>query len=38
MPASRDVRRFGDPSGLEPDASYVPKDQTTIRLQMDYTF
>lgn len=38
MPTSRDVRRFGDPSGLDPDARYAPKDQTTIRLQMDYTF
>ncbi|MFT5784415.1 MAG: hypothetical protein ACI9JE_001741, partial [Candidatus Krumholzibacteriia bacterium] len=38
MPMSHDVRRFGDPSGLDPDARYAPKDQTTIRLQMDYTF
>jgi DNA uptake protein ComE-like DNA-binding protein len=38
IPSSRDVRRFGDPSGNDPDAAYVPKDQTTIRLQMDYTF
>jgi DNA uptake protein ComE-like DNA-binding protein len=38
MPTARDIRRFGDPSGNDPDARYVPKDQTTIRLQMDYTF
>ena len=38
MPTSRDVRLFGDASGNEPDAQYVPKDQTTVRLQMDYTF
>lgn len=38
MPTARDVRRFGDPSGNDPDAPYVPKDQTTVRLQMDYTF
>jgi len=38
MPGSRDVRHFGDPSGNDPDAPYVPKDQTTVRLQMDYTF
>ncbi len=33
-----DVRYFGDPSGNEPDANYVPKDDTIVRLQMDYTF
>ena len=33
-----DVRQFGDPSGLDPDANYVPQDDTIIRLQMDYTF
>ncbi len=33
-----DVRRFGDPSGNEPDADYAPKDDTIVRLQMDYTF
>ncbi len=33
-----DVRRFGDPSGNEPDADYVPRDDTIVRLQMDYTF
>jgi len=33
-----DVRYFGDPSGNEPDADYVPKDDTIVRLQMDYTF
>ncbi len=38
MPTSLDVRRFGDPSGNDPDAPHVPRDQTTIRLQMDYTF
>ena len=38
MPRAVDVRQFGDPSGNDPDAPYVPKDQTTVRLQMDYTF
>ncbi|MCB1183529.1 helix-hairpin-helix domain-containing protein [bacterium] len=38
LPRAVDVRQFGDPSGLEPDAPYVPQDQTTVRLQMDYTF
>ena len=38
MPRAVDVRRFGDPSGNDPDAPYAPKDQTTVRLQMDYTF
>ena len=39
-----DIRRFGtnlDANGLptaEPDASYLPKDDTIVRLQMDYTF
>lgn len=33
-----DVRYFGDPSGNEPDADYAPKDDTIVRLQMDYTF
>lgn len=33
-----DVRRFGDPQGNEPDGNYVPKDDTIVRLQMDYTF
>ncbi|MCP4293384.1 MAG: hypothetical protein GY780_16280 [bacterium] len=33
-----DVRRFGDPSGNDPDANYAPKDDTIVRLQMDYTF
>ena len=33
-----DVRQYGDPSGNEPDATYVPKDDTIVRLQMDYTF
>ncbi|PID79612.1 hypothetical protein CSA17_03325 [bacterium DOLJORAL78_65_58] len=33
-----DVRRFGEPSGAEPDARYVPVDNTIVRLQMDYTF
>ncbi len=33
-----DVRRFGDPSGNDPDASYAPQDETIVRLQMDYTF
>ncbi len=33
-----DVRRFGDPSGNDPDSDYTPKDDTIVRLQMDYTF
>lgn len=33
-----DVRQFGDPYGSDPDATYVPKDDTIVRLQMDYTF
>jgi len=33
-----DVRAFGGPSGNDPDATYVPKDDTIVRLQMDYTF
>ena len=33
-----DVRDFGDPLGNEPDAEYAPKDDTIVRLQMDYTF
>jgi len=33
-----DVRQFGDSSGNEPDANYAPKDDTIVRLQMDYTF
>lgn len=33
-----DVRDFGDPLGNEPDAQYAPKDDTIVRLQMDYTF
>lgn len=33
-----DVRRFGDISGNDPDANYVPQDETIVRLQMDYTF
>ncbi len=38
MPRAVDVRYYGAPSGDDPDAPYVPKDQTTVRLQMDYTF
>jgi len=33
-----DIRDFGDSLGNTPDATYVPKDDTLIRLQMDYTF
>ncbi len=33
-----DVRQYGDLTGLNPDANYVPQDDTIIRLQMDYTF
>ncbi len=34
-----DVREFDNDSyGGVPDANYVPKDQTFVRLQMDYTF
>jgi hypothetical protein len=33
-----DIRRFNDPVGENPDATYVPKDDTLVRLQMDYTF
>lgn len=38
LPRDVDVRRFGDPYGNEPDAWRVPGDDTTVRLQMDYTF
>lgn len=33
-----DIRRFGDLTGDTPDATRVPRDDTIIRLQMDYTF
>jgi DNA uptake protein ComE-like DNA-binding protein len=33
-----DVREFGSPLYSEPDATYVPLDETIVRLQMDYTF
>ncbi len=33
-----DLRDYGAPLGLEPEGTYVPRDQTTFRLQMDYTF
>ncbi len=33
-----DVRYFGDPSGSDPDATYVPRDQLSFRWQLDYTF
>jgi hypothetical protein len=33
-----DIREFGDPVGLDPDATYVPKDDTFVRVQLDYTF
>ena len=38
LPREVDVRYFGDPFGNDPDASRVPGDDTTVRLQMDYTF
>ena len=38
MPRDVDVRNFGDPFGNAPDASNAPRDITTVRLQMDYTF
>lgn len=38
LPRDIDVRNFGDPFGNEPDATRVPGDDTTVRLQMDYTF
>ena len=33
-----DIRNFGANVPPNPDATYVPKDDTLIRLQMDYTF
>ena len=34
-----DVRDFGDTAPPnDPDATYVPRDDTFVRLQMDYTF
>jgi hypothetical protein len=33
-----DNRDFGEEVAPTPDASYAPKDQTFVRLQMDYTF
>jgi DNA uptake protein ComE-like DNA-binding protein len=38
LPYDVDVREFGDPFGESPDASRVPNNSTTVRLQMDYTF
>ena len=38
LPRDIDVRNFGDPFGNDPDAPRVPGDDTTVRLQMDYTF
>jgi DNA uptake protein ComE-like DNA-binding protein len=38
LPRAVDVRLFGDPSGNDPDAPYVPVDDTIVRMQMDYTF
>lgn len=38
LPYEVDVRNFGDPFGESPDASRVPNNTTTVRLQMDYTF
>ena len=34
-----DIREFGSEiKPPTPDATYVPKDETLVRLQMDYTF
>jgi len=33
-----DLRRYNDTESLEPDGTHVPKDWTTFRLQIDYTF
>ena len=33
-----DVRQYGETTPPTPDAYYVPKDDTIVRLQMDYTF
>ena len=33
-----DIRDFGAELDPNPDATYVPRDETVVRLQMDYTF
>lgn len=38
LPVDIDVREFGDVYGADPDATHVTNEQTTVRLQMDYTF
>ena len=39
MPVTNhDIRRFGDAVDENPYSTYAPKDQTFVRLQMDYTF
>jgi DNA uptake protein ComE-like DNA-binding protein len=38
LPRYVDIRQYGNPSGGDPDASYVPGDDLLIRLQMDYSF
>jgi len=33
-----DIRRYGEAYGLEFESSYIPRDWTSYRLQMDYSF
>ena len=33
-----DIRSYGDLAAPTPDATRVPRDDTIVRLQMDYTF
>lgn len=33
-----DIRQYGDVYGPDPESSYTPKDFTTFRLQLDYSF
>jgi len=33
-----DIRRFGDAEGNDPDADYVPRNDTFVRVQLDYNF
>ena len=33
-----DVREYGGPAGPDPEATYVPQDNTLVRFQLDYTF
>jgi hypothetical protein len=35
---SVDIRSYGHPYAFAPDGAYVPSDQTSFRLQLDYTF